>query len=81
MSTDFTVDLDAVAHGVDGDDVVFTIGNQEYTYDELHAIAIGAALGLILGERGVALKTFMAEPHYALAAFAALYALGRKLYP
>lgn len=80
MSTEVTADLDAIVHGVDGDDVVFTIGNQEVTYDELHSIALGAALGFILGERGVVFKTLRSEPWYALAAFAALYALGRALY-
>ena len=49
------------------------------TTNESHAAVLGAAVGLVLGERGAALRTVLHEPWWAAGAFALAYALGRKL--
>lgn len=50
------------------------------SYNELHSIALGASIGLVLGERGLLLKTILREPWYFATAFALFYALGRHIY-
>ena len=63
-----------------GNRTLIELGANDLTYNEFHALAIGAALGLVLGERGLIIKTILREPWYFAAAFAVLYALARHLY-
>lgn len=63
-----------------GDRPVIAMWPDALSYNELHSLALGGSIGLVLGERGLLLKTILREPWYFLAAFALSYALGRQIY-
>lgn len=56
------------------------LGDLVPSINEVHALALGGAIGLLLGEAGLGLKTILTEPHYALAAFATAYLFARERY-
>lgn len=75
--TDTSCDNDRIRKG---NRTLIELWPDPLSINEAHALVLGAALGLLIGERGMALKTILSEPQYFLGAFAALYALARHLY-
>lgn len=62
-----------------GDRVVFSLFGEEFTINEIHAIALGT-VGFFVGEGGLAINTILDEPHYFIVAFLLSYLAGRRFH-
>lgn len=60
----------------EGDKELLNLHGHSITINEFHAAVLGL-VGLVIGERGLALGTIAREPHYFIGAFVASYAIGR----
>ena len=73
---------DKLAESMDhGETTLFSLFGEDWTYHEFHAAILGASLGFICGERGIAVGTLKREPWYALGGFALAYLLGKHYDP